>query len=196
MPIVLLINNLPSAGFQYPRVNNITTRARYDKAIQAAIRDAGIRYCRPVVTKLMITIFEIAAVTVNAVYVPDGDASAIMAVYGAIDVTHHAHEVAWAHNLQPSIFHQLVLGIRAARRLSLKTLGVDDAETGSWAAMLGAAVDAFDEALARRGWSGSGELRALEGGGTDAEEAVIRQARAASAALGTPRCSGCSTHWT
>jgi hypothetical protein len=76
-----------------------------------------------------------------------------MAVYEAIDITHRA--TTWAHPLNPHLFHQLVLGIRAARRVSLQQLGRDEAEPGSWAAKLARAGDDFDESMYRRGWSGA-----------------------------------------
>jgi hypothetical protein len=135
---------------------------------------------RPDVTDLLIALFETATVTLQAVYAPPSDIGAITAVYGALDIAHRS--TAWAAALEPSVFYQLVLGIRAARRVSLKTRGVDEAEPGSWAARLGAAVDGFDEALYKRGWSGSKELRALEGECSDGDEERIHLARSKVAA--------------
>lgn len=171
----LLTQILPKAGFTFPLGSNVTSRPKHDKAIQRALRDAGTRWSRPDVTDTLIAAFETATVTFQAVYVPLPDISHMMAVHGALDVAQRS--MAWAARLDSHVFYQLMLGTRAARRISLKTRGVDEAEPGSWGAKLGAAVDGFDEALYRRGWSGSAELRALEGECGDADEDIIRRAR-------------------
>jgi hypothetical protein len=181
MPYLILTQILPKAGFTYRNKggNLVTQRREYDTAVQNAIRHAGIRWSRPGVTNLLVSLFEMATVTLQAVYVPTSDdITAIMAVYEALDITHRATDTAWAAGLDPSIFYQLVLGIRAARRVSLKeTLGGDEAEVGSWAWRLARAVDSFDEALYKRGWSGANELRALEGVYSEGDEEAIREAR-------------------
>lgn len=175
MPTLVLTQILPKAGFIFPLGSTVTSRLKHDKAIQLALRDAGIRWSRPDVTDTLIAAFETATVTLQAVYVPRPDISNMTAVHGALDVAQRS--MAWAAPLDPHVFYQLVLGIRAARRISLKTRGVDEAEPGSWGARLGAAVDGFDEALYRRGSSGSAELRALEGECGDADEDIIWRAR-------------------
>ncbi|KAB5566394.1 hypothetical protein GE09DRAFT_1284184 [Coniochaeta sp. 2T2.1] len=117
MPAINLFQVLPKSGFDYPRAAEtiITSKQQYDLQIQRAMRSSGgtTRFSRPEVCKLLLVVFEIATVTVQAVY--------------------------------------LVLGIRAARRTSLKKHGEDRADAGSWAARLGAAVDGFDGALDRMG---------------------------------------------
>ena len=181
MPKALLIHILPKAGFTYRNLagNAVTQHQATDAQIKRAIHNAGARLSRPDVTALLVAVFETLAVTLQAVYVPDtSDIAAITAVYEAIDVTHRASSVAtWAGALEPSVFSQLVLGVRAARRISLLELGRDVAEPGSWAGRLARAVDGFDEALRARGWSGAEELRALEGGTGEGDEERIRVAR-------------------
>jgi len=181
MPPVLLIHKLPKAGFTYRNLSGttVTNHAKTDAQIKRAIQSAGLPLSRPAVTALLVAAFETLAVTLQAAYVPGScDIAPITAVYEAIDITHRAASVAtWAAGLEPSVFCQLVLGIRAARRVSLKELGRGAAEPGSWAGRLARAVDGFDEALYKRGWSGANELRALEGGVEDGDEERIRLAR-------------------
>lgn len=176
---ILLAQILPKVGFAFSNSSNITSRKSHDQEIQKAIRGSGARWCRPVVTEMLVAVFETATVTLQAVCVPrSGDVvGAVTAVYEALDITHRA--TAWAAAaLEPSIFQELVLGIRAARRVSLRTLRRDEAGgAGSCAGRLAAAVDAFDEVLGKRGWSGANELRALEGNYTDGDEDRIRRAR-------------------
>lgn len=159
---------LPKTGFVFPCRTHITSHHTHDALLKSAMRTTGLPFDRFNVVPLLVAAFEMAAVTCYAVYVTDPDDSDDTALLGAIATCQRGTQ--WARRLKPAAFAELLLYIRAGRRMFLAITGFDDTDPGSWARNLGDAVDKFDAAVLHRGWGRTRDILALEAADDEDDE--------------------------
>lgn len=148
---------MPESGFIFQDTDQVMSKLRLDDRIKEAITQAGVAFNHSNVAPLLVAVFEMAAVSVYVVYADDDDD--YKALLRVIKVCKIATE--WARKLKTDLITELLLSIRAARRLYLDITGFDGTEPGSWAHTLGTAVDKFDAAVWHRGWGMSPEVLAF-----------------------------------
>ncbi|KAJ9134188.1 hypothetical protein NKR19_g8783 [Coniochaeta hoffmannii] len=159
---------IPQPGFLYPHHSQVTSRPGRDMSIKTAMYEAGVPLERSSVVPLLAKTKEMAAISCYAVYATEPDDTHWTALNGAIDACKRGTE--WASGVPLAVFTDLLLSIRAARRMHLKVTGFDDTEPNSWARTLAVAVDEFDEAVQHRGWWTIPEFLAMEAADDDNDD--------------------------
>lgn len=159
---------LPKTGFVFPYRTHITSLDHRDARIKAAMRTNGLPFDRFNVVPLLVAVFEMAAVTCSAAYVTDPDDTDDTALLGAIATCQRGTQ--WARRLKPADFADLLLRIRAGRRMYLAITGFDDIEPESWSRTVADAVDRFDAAVLHRGWGRTHDILALEAADDEDDE--------------------------
>jgi hypothetical protein len=163
----ILMHVMPKSGFYWRTTSRVLSRTDKDNKVKKALKAGGVRFNRPGVIEALALTFEAAAAAVQTQELGDGETSD-RALYRAIaNCRRNTH---WAAQLTDNLFADLLLSVRAARRVSLEIVGFDDTETGTWARRLATAVDHFTTAIDQRGWEGTRELRALEHHDEDGDE--------------------------
>ncbi|KAB5583050.1 hypothetical protein GE09DRAFT_1077368 [Coniochaeta sp. 2T2.1] len=155
---------LPKQGFDFFPLR-LMAQGRYDKYVQRAIRQAGIRFDRANVVPVFTQLFEMAANILNVAPIADkhGDGSDENDTALRSAISECQDKIDWVTTIGRQVFYELVTHILAARRRFMAIHQFDDTELGSYARTLGVAVDKFDDAIRRHGWGRGREMRSLEG---------------------------------